>query len=256
MSTRVREIAERWRTAHIRACAFGPDRDAVPAVHEESDPIVEAALAIVEHGDAPDLSDFGQRELVQLVVARAQHMAVLGMTPAAAAAFVPSLAEACGGDFPDRFAGLQHVVVETFVRAAVDRTAARAQEMFAEQTPVVRLAPGIVAAFLIGDPEPERIARIVERLEQEALKASARIMIVDLSHLSIDDPERLRAALAADVGAKMLGARLVVTGVDARVRAALEQTGVALDQIDLLGSVEEALDAARRRGLLARLFDS
>lgn len=256
MDPRVEGVALRWRDAHERACAFEPDRAAVPSVHEESSVIVEAALAILDRGATPDLSDFGQRELVQLVVARAQHMAEIGMTPSAAAAFVPTLAEACGDRFPDRFAKLQHVVVETYVRALMERTAARSQEILAEQTPVVRLAPGVVACFLMGDPEAERIERVVERLEQEGLKASARVLIVDLSHVSADDPDRLRAALAADVGARMLGARLVVTGVDARMRAALERSGVALDSIEIAATVEEALEATRKKGLFARLFDA
>jgi rsbT co-antagonist protein RsbR len=253
---RVAEIAERWRRAHERACPFASDRSAVPTVHEESDAIVEAALAQLDAGDAPDLSAFAQRELVQLVVARAQRMAQIGMTPSAVAAYIPALAEAMGDRFPDRFAGLLHVVIETYVRAVSERATARSQEVLAEQTPVVRLGAGVVACFLVGDPEPERVERVVERLEQEALKASARILVVDLAHLSLDDPERLRAALSADVGARMLGARCVFTGVDARVRRALTEAGVALDRLELASTVGEGLEATRKKGLWARLFDS
>jgi len=253
---RVPEIAERWRAAHEKACPFASDRSAVPALHAESAAIVEAALAQMDTGQAPDLSAFAQRELVQLVVARAQHMAHVGMTPAAAAAYVPALAEAMGDRFPDRFAGLLHVVIETYVRAVSERATARSQEVLAEQTPVVRLGSGVVACFLVGDPEPERVERIVERFEQEALKASARVLVVDLSHLSLDDPERLRAALAADAGARMLGTRCVFTGVDARVRAALVEAGVDLEQFQLAATLEEALAATLKKGLWARLFDS
>lgn len=253
---RVAEIAERWRRAHEKACPFASDRNAVPTVHEESGAIVEAALAQLDGGEAPDLSAFAQREIVQLVVARAQCMAEVGMTPAAVAAYVPALAEAMGDRFPDRFAGLLHVVIETYVRAVSERATARSQEILAEQTPVVRLGAGVVACFLAGDPEPERVERIVERLEQEALKASARVLVVDLGHLSLDDPERLRAALTADAGARMLGARCVFTGVDARVRAALHEAGFAEGRVELAATLEDVLGATRRKGLWARLFDS
>lgn len=253
---RVTEIADRWRLAHERACPFESDRSAVSSVHEESLAIVEAALAQLDAKDAPDLSAFAHRELVQLVVARAQHMAQVGMTPAAVAAYVPSLAEAMGDRFPDRFAGLLHVVVETYVRAVSERATAKSQYVLAEQTPVVRIAPGIVACLLAGDPEPERVERVVERLEQEALKASAKLLVVDLSHLSLDDPERLRAAVSADAGARMLGVRCVFSGVDARVRRALSEAGVAVDRLELATSFEEALDAMRKKGLWARLFDT
>lgn len=247
---RVGEIATRWRELHARACAFASDRDAVPAVHDESGTIVEAALAQLDEGGAPDLSAFAQREIVQLVVARAQQMADVGMTPAAAAAYVPALAEAMG---EQRFDGLLHVVIETYVRAVAERATTRAQELLAEQTPVVRLAPGIVACFLTGDPEPERVERVVERLEQEALKAEARVLLVDLGHLSLDDPQRLRAALSAEAGAKMLGARCVFTGVDARVRRALGEATPDLEQLELVATLEEALAAALKKGLWARL---
>ncbi len=218
--------------------------------------IVEAALAQRDDEDDADLSAFAHREIVQLVVARAQHMLRVGVTPAAAAAFVPSLAEAMGERFPRRFGGLLHVIVETYVRGVTERALAVGQEVLAAQTPVVRLAPGVVACFLLGDPEVERVERVVERLEQEALKAEARVMLVDVSHLSLDDPGRLRAVLAADVGARMLGARCIFTGVDDRVRRALVDAAGAIEQLELVSTLEVALAANVKKGIWSRLFES
>jgi len=251
-------IAERWRRAHEAACAFAPDREAVAVIHLESSAVVEAALAVAGRG-APgaslDLSDFAQRELVQLVVARAHRMAAIGMTPAAAVAYVPALAEALGERFLPRLEGLVPVVVESYVRGLAEQQVTRAQEMLAEQTPVVALAPGVVACFLTGDPEAERVTRVVERLEQAALRSDAKVILVDLGHLALDDPDRLRAALTADEGARMLGAACVFTGVDTRVEKALREAGVAMERLTTAPTVAEALDRARKRGLWKRLFE-
>ncbi|MBI2895714.1 MAG: hypothetical protein HYY06_19310 [Deltaproteobacteria bacterium] len=247
------DVATRWKVAHLKACAFAPDREAVGVVHGESGAILEA-LGVASSGSAPDdLSDFSHREVIGLVVARSRQMAALGVTPGAAAAYVPTLASALGVGLEARLQGLLAVAMEAYVLARDERVVREAQDVLTERTPVIRIGDGLVACFLMGNPEPERVTRIVERLEREAFRAEARAILVDLGNMQTD-PEALSAAFGADEGAKMLGVRCVFTGVDERVRRAIAEAGLRIDGLEVAASFEGGLDLLRRRGLLNRLL--
>jgi hypothetical protein len=76
------------------------------------------------------------------------------------------------------------------------------------------------------------------------LDADASVAIVDVSQLDEPNRERARAMFAAEEIARMLGATCIFSGVDARWRRAAEDAHVNLDQIRIVPTLAEAIDAA------------
>ncbi|WP_437968836.1 PAS domain-containing protein [Sorangium sp. So ce260] len=130
----------------------------------------------------------------------------------------------------------------TRVKAAErEREAARDELLAAQQdtirelvTPLLPIAEGVLVMPLIGFFDSARASRIIEALLQGVERHSARIAIIDITGVKAVDAQVAEMLVQAARAAGLLGAQVVLTGIQPAIARAL----IELD-VDLRGLVTE-----------------
>lgn len=131
---------------------------------------------------------------------------------------------------------------------------ARQQAVLAElSTPLVPIADGVIAMPLVGAIDSGRAQLIMETLLQGISDLQAETAILDITGVRVVDTQVADALLRAAQAAKLLGARVILTGISAEVAQALVHLGADLSGIvtrsDLQSGIAYALErAAEERG--------
>lgn len=125
----------------------------------------------------------------------------------------------------------------------------RQQAVLAElSTPLVPIADGVIAMPLVGAIDSARAQLIMETLLQGISDLQAETAILDITGVRVVDTQVANALLRAAQAAKLLGARVVLTGISAEVAQALVHLGADLGGIvtrsDLQSGIAYALEQA------------
>lgn len=118
-------------------------------------------------------------------------------------------------------------------------------------SPVIPLAPGIIALPLIGAMDDIRVQQAMSALLQGVSEHRARVAIVDVTGVAAVDTTVAAGLLKAAQGIRLLGATPVLTGIRAEVAQTLVVLGLDLASVVTRGTLQEglayALDLGRGR---------
>jgi anti-anti-sigma regulatory factor/PAS domain-containing protein len=102
-------------------------------------------------------------------------------------------------------------------------------------TPLMPIADGVLAVPLVGEIDIARVGRIVETLLTGITQHHASVVIIDITGVKVVDAEVAEGLLRAARAVALLGARVVLTGIQPSIAQTLVQLGV-----DWQGLVTEA----------------
>jgi anti-anti-sigma regulatory factor len=108
-------------------------------------------------------------------------------------------------------------------------------------SPVIPLAPGVIALPLIGTMDDARIHQVISALLQGVSHHRARVVIVDITGVSAVDTGVAGALLKAAQGVRLLGATAVLTGIRAEVAQNLVALGLDLSTVVTRATLQEGL---------------
>ncbi len=118
-------------------------------------------------------------------------------------------------------------------------------------SPVIPLAPGVIAMPLIGAIDSVRAQQIITDLLQGVVDNRARVAIVDVTGVPIVDTAVAGALLKAAQGVRLLGAESVWTGMRPEVAQTVVALGLDLSGVTTRATLQEglayALEAQRKR---------
>ena len=118
-------------------------------------------------------------------------------------------------------------------------------------TPLIPLADEVVAMPLIGSIDTRRAQQIVETLLEGVASQRASMAIIDITGVPIVDTQVASALLRAAQAVKLLGAKVVLTGIRPEVAQTLVGLGLDLSGIVTLASLQSgiayALNTHQRR---------
>ncbi len=117
------------------------------------------------------------------------------------------------------------------------------EELIAElSAPLLPLAPGVLVLPLIGSLDEARSVHVREVVLEGILRHRSRVLILDLTGLRAVDgtpADRLRGLVDA---VRLVGARVILTGIRPAVAAALVEVGLAMGRgLTVLGTLEDAV---------------
>lgn len=196
-----------------------------------------------------DFESFQFRECFTVLTLLGRRLALLDLTPTAAVQIVelalssidPGAAPSTEG-FDQR---ARTAAVEGFVMGREERVAQTAQARASLPLRPLRVDDNTFAVLVSGAHEPAALTEVVDALGRAMLDADARVGIVDLTQLGEPNRDRARAIFAAEEVARMLGATCLFSGVDPRWRAAAADARIHLDELQVVPTFAEALEAAR-----------
>ncbi|XXX73810.1 PAS domain-containing protein [Sorangium sp. So ce134] len=115
-------------------------------------------------------------------------------------------------------------------------------------TPLVPLAPGVLAMPLVGTIDSVRAREILETLLDGISRQSAHTAILDITGVRLVDTQVANALVSAARAARLLGARMVLTGITPAVAQTLVSLESRLDGIVTLGTLASGISYALRVG--------
>jgi rsbT co-antagonist protein RsbR len=143
-------------------------------------------------------------------------------------------------------------------RAAEEERRLREQVIAAQQdalrelsTPLMPLGEGALAMPLVGAIDAARSQRVLEDLLRGINERGARHVIVDITGVRGMDAEVAQGILRAAQAARLLGAEVILTGIQPRVAMTLVDLGADMRGVVTKGTLRAGVAhvLARRRGV-------
>jgi rsbT co-antagonist protein RsbR len=139
-------------------------------------------------------------------------------------------------------------------RAEAERTKLQEQVIAAQEsalrelsTPLIPLADDVLVMPLVGSIDSARARQILEALLEGISRQRAHTAILDITGVRTVDAQVAEALVTAARAARLLGTRIVLTGVRREVARALVELNADVTGILTLGTLQSGIAAALRR---------
>ncbi len=108
-------------------------------------------------------------------------------------------------------------------------------------TPLMPIVEGVVVMPIIGTIDSRRAQQIMETLLEGIATHSADIAILDITGVRVVDTQVAGALIRAAQAARMLGARVVLSGISAEVAQTLVHIGAEMQDMIALRSLQQGI---------------
>lgn len=115
------------------------------------------------------------------------------------------------------------------------------------ETPVLEVWDGILALPLIGFVDTRRAQLMNERLLQRIVETGSEIVLVDISAVPVVDTAVSRHLLETVTAARLLGAEVIIVGLNAITAMTLVQLGESLSGVTTRTTMAKGLQLALRQ---------
>ncbi|MGK3959582.1 STAS domain-containing protein [Sorangium sp. So ce118] len=130
------------------------------------------------------------------------------------------------------------------LRRSAELIAAQQETIRVMSTPLLPLADGVLAMPLIGPIDARRSEQIMEGLLQGVAREGAAIVILDVTGVDTVDTQAANGLIRAAHAVRLLGARVLITGIQPAMAHVLVQLGVHLQGIATYGTLRSGIAAA------------
>lgn len=125
--------------------------------------------------------------------------------------------------------------------AAYERQEQLIQTINQLSAPILPVGPGVLLMPLIGLVDHQRSEQISSAILEETARQRARVIILDITALAAMDEEVGQAFLNATHAVRLLGARVVLTGIQPPIAQTLVQLGIDLHGIQTYSTLQEGI---------------
>jgi rsbT co-antagonist protein RsbR len=136
---------------------------------------------------------------------------------------------------------------ELLARAQEETIRAQRDALGSLSTPVIPISDEIIVMPLVGVLDSRRMAQVTETLLDEVGRRRATIAIVDITGVPGVDSAVAGALIRLAQAVKLLGAKVMLTGIRAEVAQVLVELGVSLGDILTHGTLQAGIAYATRR---------
>jgi rsbT co-antagonist protein RsbR len=127
------------------------------------------------------------------------------------------------------------------MREALQRQAILVEEL---STPLIPLTKDLVVLPLVGSLDHERSAQIAETLLKGIVDRKARIAIIDVTGVRGLDAEGIDGLLRCVQSGRLLGAKMMLTGVSPEIATELARLSVDLQRVETFSTLQHAVARA------------
>jgi anti-anti-sigma regulatory factor len=99
----------------------------------------------------------------------------------------------------------------------------------------------VVLAPVVGHLDSRRAKALTARLLQEVSEQRAQLVVIDIAGVSAVDTEVAQALLRASQAVRLLGCRVIITGISASIATTLTHIGINLGEVATARTPQEAL---------------
>jgi rsbT co-antagonist protein RsbR len=132
---------------------------------------------------------------------------------------------------------------EALQQQLIDAQQAAIREL---SSPLLPLTDRVVALPLIGGIDSQRAQQVTETLLQGVVQHNAAIVLVDITGVRMVDTQVAQVLVQAASAVKLLGAHMVVTGINPAIAQTIIHLGIPLDGITTYSSLQTGIAAVLR----------
>ena len=138
------------------------------------------------------------------------------------------------------------LAIETYVFSR-ERTIHEQQEAIRElSTPVLQLREGLLILPIIGAIDTRRARQLTEQLLYAVRDNRAKVAVIDVTGVPSVDSRVANHLVQTVEAARLMGARVIVTGLAPEIAQTLVRLGVDLTKITTVGDLQGGIDEADR----------
>lgn len=108
-------------------------------------------------------------------------------------------------------------------------------------TPLIPISDRVVVLPLIGALDTQRTQQVLETLLNGVAERQAQIVIVDITGIKVVDTQVANTLIQAARAVRLLGARVMLTGIRPEVAHTLISLGVDLSDLDTAGTLQSGI---------------
>ncbi len=225
--------------------AARPFQDALhplDALLAETEPFVECAARALRDIEPERSSSW--REARSFAWLLAYRLGDQGWPGPVVAAIVPAWRDAVGTPW-SRTAGdeISALMLEGFARGREDRTRTEAQKALAAALPVAEIAPGVVVIVAAGLLDADGATALASRASAFLLRRDARAALLDIEGLVQPTSAVLAELWSIASSARMLGVRMVVSGVAGIVGEIVKQSHLHDEGEERFATLAQGMEA-------------
>jgi PAS domain S-box-containing protein len=112
-------------------------------------------------------------------------------------------------------------------------------------TPILELEEGVLVAPLVGAMDPGRARELTERLLHAITRTRARVVVFDITGVPVIDSDVSHELLNAAAVARLMGTRVVMSGISTEHAAAITGLGLRTGDIETVTTLADAVAVAR-----------
>ena len=136
-------------------------------------------------------------------------------------------------------------IMEALTRNRAEQALARqAQEIMELSTPVIQIWEGIIIAPLIGTLDSERTQGFLERFLSKIVNTKSSVALLDITGVPTVDTRTAQHLIEAITSAKLLGTKVILTGVRPSIAQTLVHLGIDLEGIETQASLSNGFKKA------------
>jgi rsbT co-antagonist protein RsbR len=114
-------------------------------------------------------------------------------------------------------------------------------------TPLIPISDEVVILPLIGTIDSQRAQQMMEALLEGVARHQASLVILDITGVSVVDTQVAQAFIQAAQAVRLLGAQVMLTGIQPQIAQTLVHLGADLSGIQTQGSLQAGIAAALQR---------
>lgn len=133
---------------------------------------------------------------------------------------------------------------DAYLLAREDLIRTQAEELVRLAAPIIPLHRGVVVLPLVGTVDERRAHEITAALLNAIGARGAHVVLIDVTGVPIVDAPTADALLRATRAARLLGAEVVLVGINGSVARIMIETGIDLGDVTTLGSLEAGVEYA------------
>ena len=126
-------------------------------------------------------------------------------------------------------------------RLLEDRVRNQAQAILDVSIPVIQIWQGVLAVPLIGNLDSQRTQDFMERLLSRLVETQSEVALVDITGVPIIDTQTAAHLIETFAAVRLLGARVVLTGVRPAIAQTLVHLGIDLTSVTTRPTLQAGL---------------
>lgn len=114
-------------------------------------------------------------------------------------------------------------------------------------TPLIPIAPGVVVLPLVGSVDEQRATQVLESLLEGVEQYRAQMVLLDITGVRTVDTHVANTFMQAAQAVRLLGARVMLTGIQPAIAQTLVNLGVDLRGLETRSSLQDGIAAVLRQ---------